>query len=105
MFFRVDTIIVSFQRLERSLEPPRTCDFAHKPENAVKNRFSNAVPFDHCRIVLSIVVGSVNDTTYINASLVKVWCSFVKDFFKHLAKSLIFLFAVASGGLTNTQAS
>ncbi|VDN18346.1 unnamed protein product [Gongylonema pulchrum] len=60
-----------YKRLERSLEPPRTCDFAHKPENVVKNRFDNAVPFDHCRIVLSTVVGSVSDTTYINASLVK----------------------------------
>lgn len=61
-----------FQRLDRSLELNRTCNFAHKPENANKNRFENAVPFDQCRVILSIVIGSHTDTTYINASLVKV---------------------------------
>lgn len=59
------------QRLDRSLDLNRTCDFAHKQENMSKNRFDNAVPYDQCRVVLSIVVGSVTDTTYINASLVK----------------------------------
>lgn len=54
------------------MDPVRTCEFAHKSDNISKNRFENAVPFDHCRVVLSIVVGSVADTTYINASLVKV---------------------------------
>ncbi|KAL3993619.1 Protein-tyrosine phosphatase family protein [Acanthocheilonema viteae] len=60
-----------YKRLERTLEPCQTCNFAHKPENARKNRIENAVPFDHCRIVLPVVIGSVNDSTYINASLVK----------------------------------
>ncbi|EFO23364.2 hypothetical protein LOAG_05121 [Loa loa] len=62
---------VEYKRLERTLEPRRTCNFAHKPENLRKNRVENAVPFDHCRIVLPVVIGSVNDSTYINASLVK----------------------------------
>lgn len=60
-----------FKRLERTLEPRRTCNFASKLENVRKNRFENAVPFDHCRIILPVVIGSVNDSTYINASLVK----------------------------------
>uniref|UniRef100_A0A915C0X9 protein-tyrosine-phosphatase n=1 Tax=Parascaris univalens TaxID=6257 RepID=A0A915C0X9_PARUN len=62
---------LEFKRLDRSLDLNRTCDFAHKQENMSKNRFDNAVPYDQCRVVLSIVVGSVTDTTYINASLVK----------------------------------
>ncbi|CAG9530515.1 unnamed protein product [Cercopithifilaria johnstoni] len=60
-----------YKKLEHTLEPRRTCNFAYKPENAGKNRFENAVPFDHCRIVLPVIIGSVNDSTYINASLVK----------------------------------
>ncbi|VDM97705.1 unnamed protein product [Thelazia callipaeda] len=60
-----------YKRLERTLEPRRTCNFAHKPENVCKNRSENAVPFDHCRIVLPVVIGSVYDSTYINASLIK----------------------------------
>uniref|UniRef100_A0A8R1XRT8 protein-tyrosine-phosphatase n=6 Tax=Onchocerca TaxID=6281 RepID=A0A8R1XRT8_ONCVO len=60
-----------YKRLERTLEAKRTCNFAHKPENVGKNRFENIVPFDHCRIVLPVVIGSINDSTYINASLVK----------------------------------
>ncbi|MCP9257708.1 Receptor-type tyrosine-protein phosphatase [Dirofilaria immitis] len=60
-----------YKRLERTLEVKRTCNFANKPENVAKNRFENVVPFDHCRVVLPVVIGSVNDSTYINASLVK----------------------------------
>uniref|UniRef100_A0A158Q2W1 protein-tyrosine-phosphatase n=1 Tax=Dracunculus medinensis TaxID=318479 RepID=A0A158Q2W1_DRAME len=67
----VTAMEAEFKRLDRSLELNRTCNFAHKPENANKNRFENAVPFDQCRVILSIVIGSHTDTTYINASLVK----------------------------------
>ncbi|VDM47419.1 unnamed protein product [Toxocara canis] len=68
----VNGMELEFRRLERSLDVSRTCEFAHKQENVSKNRFDNAVPYDQCRVILSIVVGSLTDTTYINASLVKV---------------------------------
>ncbi|KHN88898.1 Receptor-type tyrosine-protein phosphatase alpha [Toxocara canis] len=67
----VNGMELEFRRLERSLDVSRTCEFAHKQENVSKNRFDNAVPYDQCRVILSIVVGSLTDTTYINASLVK----------------------------------
>ncbi|VDK52210.1 unnamed protein product [Cylicostephanus goldi] len=62
---------VEFRRLERTLETPAKCSFAAKEDNVMKNRFDSAVPYDRNRIVLRASIGYA-DTTYINASSLKV---------------------------------
>ncbi|KAH7729834.1 CLR-1 protein [Aphelenchoides avenae] len=66
---RITLLEAEFNKLSIALEKPRPCDWARKDENASKNRFAEAVPFNANRVVLSPVIGY--DNTYINASLIK----------------------------------
>uniref|UniRef100_A0A914L344 protein-tyrosine-phosphatase n=1 Tax=Meloidogyne incognita TaxID=6306 RepID=A0A914L344_MELIC len=59
-----------FQDLCISLEKPKPTDIALKEENASKNRFSVAVPYNYNRLNLQPIIGYDNNT-YINASLIK----------------------------------
>ncbi|XP_053562641.1 tyrosine-protein phosphatase non-receptor type 22-like isoform X1 [Bombina bombina] len=47
---------------------------AERPENIKKNRYKDILPFDHCRVELSLIT-SDEDTDFINASFIKgVYC-------------------------------
>lgn len=61
---------MEFGKLALTLEKPKSQQWAHKDENASRNRFDEAVPYDFNRVVLSPLIDYNN--TYINASLVKV---------------------------------
>lgn len=60
-----------FNRLQILLDPPPRISFALEQHNASKNRFEEAVPYDHCRVILPIRVKCTEDSTYINASQFK----------------------------------
>nr|BAJ52655.1 protein tyrosine phosphatase [Monosiga ovata] len=46
-----------------------TCDVGQKPENRLKNRYQNIMPYDHSRVVLP-VIDNDPDSDYINANYV-----------------------------------
>ncbi|CAI4231718.1 unnamed protein product [Auanema sp. JU1783] len=60
-----------FKKLNQTLEPTPKISFALKEENIMKNRFEAAVPYDKNRVVLAPLMGSVDDSSYINASELK----------------------------------
>ncbi|XP_067666941.1 uncharacterized protein [Haliotis asinina] len=45
------------------------CDVAELPENVWKNRYSNILPYDHCRVKLS-PIPNIRGSDYINASYI-----------------------------------
>uniref|UniRef100_A0A183IE11 protein-tyrosine-phosphatase n=1 Tax=Soboliphyme baturini TaxID=241478 RepID=A0A183IE11_9BILA len=59
-----------FNKLSLMLEDNRGCEFARKEHNVSKNRFSDLIPYDRFRIILSPVFG-FDDASYINASPVR----------------------------------
>ncbi|KAI1728522.1 protein-tyrosine phosphatase domain-containing protein [Ditylenchus destructor] len=66
---KITLIEAEFNNLSISLEKPRSVDWSQKEENARRNRFPNAVPFNVNRVILSPMIGYEN--TYINASIAK----------------------------------
>ena len=52
------------------LDPIPRASFAN--QNPTKNRFEDAMPFDHCRVVLPIRVKCTGDSSYTNASQIQV---------------------------------
>jgi len=60
---------VEFQNLSVLLEKARPFDIAHRDEYTPRNRFPDAVPYNHNRVVLAPMLGQ--DNTYINATLIK----------------------------------
>ncbi|XP_062383486.1 receptor-type tyrosine-protein phosphatase alpha isoform X1 [Sardina pilchardus] len=51
-----------------------SCDAASKEENKEKNRYVNILPYDHCRVHLSLLEG-VPDSDFINASYINIHTS------------------------------
>jgi protein tyrosine phosphatase len=66
---RITLLEAEFNKLSIALDKPRSTDWALKDENLMKNRFSEAVPYNSNRVILSPLLGYEN--TYINASIIK----------------------------------
>lgn len=61
-----------FQALKRADPKDVPMTVALKPENMLRNRFSNVLPYDRNRVVLTTTTASGNSNDYVNASYVSV---------------------------------
>lgn len=61
-----------FQALKRGDPKDVPMTVALKPENMLRNRFSNVLPYDRSRVVLTTTTASGNSHDYVNASYVSV---------------------------------
>ncbi|CAG2104328.1 unnamed protein product [Medioppia subpectinata] len=66
----VNLLNTQFDRLEFTVEDPKSCEYGLLPENIDKNRFTHVIPYDINRVILPTNVNK-DESNYINASLIQ----------------------------------